>query len=165
MPRPILRPISKTESQETSRLALKETSRAKTQVQDPLLIDRLLRKPRSKSYLEKLQQLDAGGHTDMKKEVQELVDILQKEYPEVEMPILSILLGFVAKCYLGGSYEVHTVDVLGNIVCHYERGQALPGGLEKARNLACCGFYEVIEVYTDCCRAISSDGTVSVIKD
>ncbi len=165
MPRPILRPIAKTESQENSRLSLRETSRSKTKVHDTLLIDRLLRKPRSQAYLEKIHQLDAGGHVNMKQQVQDLVDILQKEYPEVELPILSILQGFVAKCYLGGSYEVHTVDVLGNIICHYERGQALPGDLEKARGLAYSGFYEVIEVYTDCCRAIAADGTVSVIRN
>ncbi|EHI79099.1 hypothetical protein HMPREF9093_00641, partial [Fusobacterium sp. oral taxon 370 str. F0437] len=50
-----------------------------------------------------------------------------------------------------------------SIVEHYKQGQTLPNGMEKARTLAARDMYEYIEVYTDHCCAISSDGTVSII--
>ena len=52
----------------------------------------------------------------------------------------------------------------GEIIEHYKSGQSLPGGLEKARSIAMRGGYEFIEVYSDCCRAVSSNGSVSVIN-
>ena len=70
---------------------------------------------------------------------------------------------WMAVCYLGKPYEVHTLDVTGGIIEHYQTGQILPNGMEKARSIALRGGYEFIEVYTDCCRAISSNGKVSVI--
>ena len=60
-------------------------------------------------------------------------------------------------------WEIHTLDIMGEIIEHYKVGEMLPNGLEKARNVAMRGGYDFIEVYVDCCRAISSDGTVSVI--
>ena len=75
-----------------------------------------------------------------------------------------MLLGFVSACYLGVPYKVHTLDMTESIVEHYKVGQQLPNGLEKARSLAIYGGYEFIEVYIDCCRCISSNGTVSVVK-
>ena len=36
--------------------------------------------------------------------------------------------------------------------------------MEKARAMAARGVYEYIEVYTDYCCAVSSDGTVSMIQ-
>ena len=81
------------------------------------------------------------------------------------MEIDGILLGLVSKCYLGKPYEVHILDMANQIIEHYKIGQPLPGGLEKARSIALRGGYEFIEVYIDCCRAVSSNGTVSVIFD
>lgn len=51
----------------------------------------------------------------------------------------------------------------GEIIEHYKSGQTMPGELEKARSIAMRGGYAFIEVYVDCCRAISSTGVVSVI--
>ena len=75
-----------------------------------------------------------------------------------------VLIGILAKCYLGFPYEVHTLNfTLSSIIEHYKKGQTLPDGMEKARAMAARGVYEYIEVYTDYCCAISSDGTVSII--
>lgn len=65
----------------------------------------------------------------------------------------------------GKPYEVHTLDIGGGIVDHYKEGEVLPGGLEKARGIALKGGYDFIEVYVDCCRAVSSTEMVSVIKE
>ena len=75
------------------------------------------------------------------------------------------MLGFVSICYLGKPYEVHTLDMTGNIIQHYKSGQSLPGGLERARGIALHGGHDYIEVYANCLRAISSDGSVAVIEE
>ena len=139
------------------------TSNLKQPQIDKLSLDRLLRKSRSKEYMDTIHQLDAGGHVHNKKEVNEIINTIKSEFPDVD--INGILLGFVAKCYLGAPYEAHTLDLVGEIIEHYKRGETLPGGLDKAKSIALHGGYDFIEVYTDCCRAISSNGSVSVIKD
>jgi hypothetical protein len=139
------------------------TSNLKQPQIDKLSLDRLLRKSRSKEYMDAIHQLDAGGHVHNKKEVNEIINTIKSEFPDVD--INGVLLGFVAKCYLGVPYEAHTLDLVGEIIEHYKRGETLPGGLDKAKSIALHGGYDFIEVYTDCCRAISSNGSVSVIKD
>ena len=107
-------------------------------------------------------KLDAGGHVHNQEQVDKIINIIKSEFPEIE--ISGILLGYVAICYLGEPYEVHTLDVSGRIIEHYKSGQALPNGLEKARGIAMRGGYDFIEVYVDCCRAISSNGSVAVVS-
>ena len=128
---------------------------------DKMKLDRLLRKTRSKEYMEALHKLDAGGHVHNQQKVNEIIDTIKNEFPEVE--ISGVLLGFVSICYLGNPYEVHTLDMTGQIIEHYKSGQILPGGLEKARSIALRGGYDFIEVYVDCCRCVSATGAVSVV--
>lgn len=162
MPKPML---GQPQTQTQSRIVLDEAQdrqqKQTTQQIDKLKLDRLLRKPRSKSYMDALHKLDAGGHTHNRDKVNEIIDAIRGEFSEIE--INGILLGFVSKCYLGDPYEVHTLDVTGSIIEHYKAGQTLPNGLEKARSIAMRGGYDFIEVYVDCCRAVSANGTVSVI--
>lgn len=153
-----------TQTQTGSILSATQQPQNKQQAQqmDKMKLDRLLRKSRSKEYMDALHKLDAGGHTHNQHKVNEIIDTIRNEFPEVELS--GILLGYVSICYLGKPYEVHTLDMTGQIIEHYKSGQALPGGLEKARSIAMRGGYEFIEVYVDCCRAISSNGSVSVIS-
>ncbi|MCK6129407.1 hypothetical protein KZW96_07660 [Streptococcus halitosis] len=160
MPKPMLNPY---QSQKQTQVSHIMTSNLKQPQIDKLSLDRLLRKSRSKEYMDAIHQLDAGGHVHNKKEVNEIINTIKLEFPDVG--INGILLGFVAKCYLGAPYEAHTLDLVGEIIEHYKRGETLPGGLDKAKSIALHGGYDFIEVYTDCCRAISSNGSVSVIKD
>lgn len=160
MPKPIFNPSQSLNQTQTSRIM---TSNLKQPQIDKLSLDRLLRKSRSKKYVNAIHQLDAGGHVHNQKEVNEIINTIKSEFPDVD--INGILLGFVAKCYLGAPYEVHTLDLVGEIIDHYKRRETLPNGLDKARSIAIHGGYEFIEVFTDCCRAISSNGSVSVIKD
>lgn len=125
MPRPILKTPQKAQTN-SSILCAASTNRHRSQEQqkaDKMKLDRLLRQPRSKEYMEAMHKLDAGGHP----------------------------------------YEVHTLDFTNGIIEHYQEGQTLPDGLEKARGIAMRGGYAFIEVYADCCRAVSANGTVSVI--
>jgi len=160
MPKPILNSYQSQKQTQASHIM---TSNLKQPQIDKLSLDRLLRKSRSKEYMDAIHQLDAGGHVHNKKEVNEIINTIKSEFPDVD--INGILLGFVAKCYLGAPYEAHTLDLVGEIIEHYKQGETLPGGLDKAKSIALHGGYDFIEVYTDCCRAISSNGSVSVIKD
>lgn len=163
MPRPMLKQ-PQTQTQTGGILSATQQQSQKQQVQqmDKMKLDRLLRKTRSKEYMDALHKLDAGGHVHNQHKVNEIIDAIRNEFPEVE--ISGVLLGFVSICYLGKPYEVHTLDMTGQIIEHYKSGQTLPGGLEKARSIALRGGYDFIEVYVDCCRAISSNGSVSVIS-
>lgn len=160
MPKPMLRK-PQVQTQSESILSATHTQKQEARQMDKMKLDRLLRKPRSKEYMQAMQQLDAGGHAHNQQKVQEIIDAISNEFPDLEMQ--GIMLGIVSLCYLGKPYEVHTLDITGQIIEHYKKGEALPGGLEKARSLAMRGGYDFIEVYVDCCRAVSTDGTVSVI--
>lgn len=164
MPRPILRTPQKSEGQTGNSLNLSahfQGCRQKPDSLDKMKLDRILRKKRSKEYLNAMHKLDAGGHVHNQDKVKAIINTIKQEFPEIQ--ICGIILGYVSVCYLGKPYEVHTLDIMGEIIEHYKAGEMLPNGLEKARNVAIRGGYDFIEVYVDCCRAISSDGTVSVI--
>ena len=164
MPRPMLKNESKTQTNTNNILSATQISGksdVKTQTIDKMKLDRMLRKSRSKEYMEAMKKLDAGGHAHNQNEVNEIIETLENEFPEIELK--GILKGIVAKCYLGDSYEVHTLSITGYIIQHYKRGEGLPGRLEQARSLAARGCYAFIEVYDDCFRAVSDNGTVSVI--
>ncbi|MEI3337796.1 MAG: hypothetical protein V8R02_10180 [Clostridium sp.] len=159
MPRPMLRtPQNQTE---TNNILSATCNNEEKQQMNKMMLDRLLRKNRSKEYMDALHKLDSGGHVHNENKVNEIINTIKREFPEVELS--GILLGYVAICYLGKPYEVHTLDITGGIIEHYKAGHTLPGGLEKARNIAMRGGYDFIEVYVDCCRAISANGSVSVI--
>jgi len=161
MPKPLLKTPQQTKTEPTLSLTTTPASKKEMSANDKLRLDKLLRKPRSKNYVESIKRLDVGGRVHNEQKTNEIIDALRQEFPEIE--IQGILLGIVDKCYLGQPFEVHTLDVAGCIIEHFEQGRAMPFGLEKARSIAMCGSYEFIEVYVDCCRAISADGTVAVI--
>ena len=158
----MLKTGGRTKAESPLSLARSRETRTEMTEKEKMAADRLLRRPRSKKYMEMMGNLDAGGHARNSEQVEAILDGVRREFPEVNMD--GILLGFVSKCYLGGAYEVHSLDAAGGIVRHYERGQPLPGGMEKARSIAIGGGYEFIEVYSDCCRAVDASGNVSVIK-
>lgn len=165
MPRPIMRPLQKEERKENCGFIREQTGERRGQPltqRTQMEQDRLLRKPRSKSYMDVMQHLDQGSHVQNRSQIEKLLEELRREFPEIEVE--GVLLGIVSKCYLGDPYEVHSVDFAGAIVKHYKRGEPLPGALERARSLALCGSYAFVEVYLDCCRAVSLAGTVSVIR-
>lgn len=160
----MLKPMLKQQVTQSSNIigvANQQEKMQQAQQLNKIQLDRLFRRSRSKQYVEAFHRLDAGGHTHNQERVNEIINTIRNEFPEVE--INGVLLGYVSICYLGKPYEVHTLNMTGKIIEHYKSGQPLPGKLEKARSIAIRGGYEFIEVYVDCFRAISSNGTVSVI--
>lgn len=165
MPKPMLRQ-PQTQSQTSSILSATQQQNQQQKQQEQQLnkmqLDRLLRKSRSKAYMDAIHKLDAGGHVHNQNKVNSIIDAIREEFPEVELS--GLLLGIVSICYLGKPYEVHTLDITGEIIEHYKAGQTLTGGLEKARSIAMRGGYDFVEVYSDCCRCVSSNGSVSVVS-
>lgn len=163
MPRPMLKqPQAQTQTGSVLSATQQQANKQQARQMDKMKLDRLLRKARSKEYMDALHRLDAGGHVHNQQKVNEILDAIRNEFPEIELS--GVLLGYVSICYLGKPYEVHTLDMTGQIIEHYKAGQPLPGGLEKARAIAIRGGYDFIEVYADCCRCISANGSVSVIS-
>lgn len=168
MPRPMLqfpeqkqRQISRTE---TNLLLNGNRTQQKSKSKLSLMqIERVLNKQRSKEYMDAMKRLDAGGHMHNQRQVEELIKIIREEMPEIEIDMGPI--GIVAKCYLGAPYEVHTLDINGSIIEHYQSYRSMPGMLEKARHLATSGYYSFIEVYNTALRAVKEDGTVAVLKE
>ena len=156
------RPETQTHTESILSATQKQEQKQQSSQIDKMKLDRLLRKTRSKEYMDALRKLDAGGHVHNQNKVDEIINAIREEFPEVDLN--GILLGYVSICYLGKPYEVHTLDVSGQIIEHYHAGRSLPGGLEKARSIAIRGGYEFIEVYVDCCRCIGAGGSVSVIN-
>lgn len=165
MPKPMLRqPQTQTQTECNTILSAVQQNdqKEKTQQIDKMKLDRMLRKPRSKEYMQAMHKLDAGGHVRNQAAVDDIINAIRAEFPEVD--IHCVMLGVVSICYLGFPYEVHTLDITGQIIEHYKAGQRLPGGLEKARYLALRGGYEFIEVYPDCCRCVNANGSVAVVE-
>ena len=164
MPRPMFRaPEQKTQQQQQTQF-LNPKQQQKSKQMSQMEIDRLLRRPRSKEYMDAIHKLDAGGHVYNRNKVNAMINAIQQEFPEIELAGVSLMIGIVSKCYLGTPYEVHSLDINGGIIEHYKMFQKMPDGLEKARGLAIHGGYDFIEVYTDCCRAVSANGQVSVVR-
>ena len=158
MPKIMLKNTTETKSETNNTLSLtKPVEKTKTNI-DTLTLQRI------QKYMEAMKSLDTGGHVHNQEKVNELINVIREEFPEVELINSGVLIGILAKCYLGFPYEVHTLNfTLSSIIEHYKKGQTLPDGMEKARAMAARGIYEYIEVYTDYCCAVSSDGTVSII--
>jgi len=116
---------------------------------------------RSAAYMSAFAQLDAGGHLLDDKAKAAIRAAIRAEFPEVSA--VDLPLGIVARCHLGHPYEVHTLDCALDIVEHYKIGQALPGGMERARTLARHPSYVFVEVYLRQVRAVSADGTVTTL--
>ena len=163
MPKIMLKNPTETKTESYNNLSLtKPVEKTKTTV-EPVNLQKLLRKKRSKRYMEAMGALDTGGHVNNQEKINELIEAIREEFPEVELIKTGIFIGMVSKCFLGDPYEVHTVDFTHTIIKHYKQGEVLPDGMEKARAIAARNIYMYIEVYTDHCCAISADGTVSII--
>ena len=165
MPKPLLkRPDAKQNSASVLSAVSKNTHEQKQQAasMNKMMLDRILRKPRSKEYMSAIRRLDAGGHVHNQHLVNEIIEAIKAEFPEVEL--LGVMLAIVSICYLGAPYEVHTLDYGGGIIEHYKRREPMPGKIEEARSLTLRGGYEFIEVYSDCFRCVSSNGSVSVVS-
>lgn len=121
-----------------------------------------LRQKRSTGYMEAVKQLDVNGCKMTTDQYEQLIQVMDEEFADI--PNGERLEGIVAKCYLGDEFEVHALDLIGNIIHHYKKGEAMPKNLERARRIAQHGSYAYIEVYQSMLIAIRADGSGSVIN-
>lgn len=163
MPKPMIKNQAPAKLEDILSVSTKVEQKQQQSPAAKLKLDAVLRQPRSKAYMESVHRLDAGGHVHNQELVEKIIETIKNEYPDIDLFDLNILLGVVSVCGLGAPYEVHTLNFGGEIIEHYKSGQPLPNDMEKARTIAMFGGYSFVEVYTDCCRAIASDGSVSVI--
>ena len=166
MARPMLKFPEAQQKQQTrtaEQMLLKPAQQKTATKLNQMQIDRILNKKRSKEYMDAMTRLDAGGHMHNQHKVEALMEVIRQEMPEIEIDMGPI--GIVSKCYLGAPYEVHTLDMTGSIIEHYETFRTMPAGLEKARQLAKSGHYAFIEVYHHALRAVKADGTVATLKE
>lgn len=127
-----------------------------------MALDKRLRQKRSQAYVECVTKLDAGGVTCSQAQIDELIQAIQDEFPDLtphQFP-----LGIIARCYLGKSFEVHTLDITLAIVEHYRKGEILPSQMDRARGIALHPSYAFIEVYNDRLHAVTNYGDVAVIQ-
>lgn len=135
MPKPLLtRPETQNLTGTILSAAPIQQQKLQTQQMNKMELDRLLRKKRSKNYIQTMCELDVGGHVQNQQKVKRIIDAIHNEFPEVE--INGIMLGIVSICYLGKPYEVHTLDVTGQIIEHYPGGKALHGRIGKGSVLS-----------------------------
>ncbi len=99
MPRPMLRHSQETKINADVLLSAVSNQEQKQNLEqmDKMKLDRILRKKRSKEYMNALHSLDAGGHVHNQQKVNEIINVIKNEFPEVE--ISGVLLGYVSTCY------------------------------------------------------------------
>lgn len=141
----------------------KQASSRTNQVQ----VRQALRKRRSSAYLDALARLDQLANIQNPAELQRVKDAVAAEFGSevLRIPGFPSLVGIVAPCYLGGTFDVHTLDLALNIVHHYHSNEALPPELTKARSLAASRRYAFIEVYDSYCCCIEGNGVATIIDD
>lgn len=152
-------------------------------------IDKELRKPRSRAYMEVFDAIDMLSATDeeiiaelkanMDEEtaeefsnmtaeeiLEEIKLCFQEEFQNLQIEVESILCGVLSKCYINGC-DCHAISSEGDILDHYSKIKAIPDeNLERGRRV----FRKYpdcrcVEVYTDCCRVVSNDSTVMKITN
>ncbi len=132
-----------------------------TLINNPTLVKQILRKRRSKQYLDAIQKLDAGGTLPNPKLAKEILQVIKNEFPDIA--IENILLGCMAICHLGNPLEVHTIEANNPVIVHVPHNYPMGTAMEKARSLSLMTDYICVEIYSNELRAISTNGIVSVI--
>mgnify|MGYP001033089564 CR=1 FL=1 len=154
------RPLITDKKQKIEALAADPRAMKKTGIPER---NRVLNRKRSAQYIATVTTLDAGGHTATESAREAIIAASRAELPELSIEEFPV--GIVSRCYLGDPYEVHTLDLSGGIIHHYEIEEPLPADLERARSLALHPQYTFIEVYRDGeMRAVEKDGTVVLIE-
>ena len=141
-----------------------QTEQGEISQEQELLLEAVLYKQRSQEYVEALYHLDLGDIECDQKKINALIEKIASEFPETEVSVEDYLIGIIAKCYIGPTYTVHTLNYAQQILRHYQQGESLPEGLDKGLILAQSGRFAFVEIYTNCCCGIDARGNVSLLK-
>jgi hypothetical protein len=155
------RPLINTNQKTNVSVTPSHVNRSKVELSGPAL-EKRLRQKRSLDYVHAIKKLDAGGVKCSHANMEELLQAIRNEFPELEP--YQYPVGIIAKCFLGPPYEVHTLDIKLDIIQHYKKGEVLPEQLNRGKSLALHPSYEFVEVFSDTLRAVTKNGDVAVIK-
>lgn len=151
-------------------------------------LDKELRKPRSRAYMEIFDAIDMLSANDeeiiaklresMDEEAfeefsemtaEELIEEIRlsflEEFNEMQEELKKVMIGVISKCYISGC-DCHAIAPDGGILQHFDANGPMPPNLEKGR--AVFRKYpdcKCVEVYSDCCRVVNDDSSVIRIKD
>ncbi|MGG7058094.1 hypothetical protein ACQPUY_06225 [Clostridium nigeriense] len=162
MARPLI--FSKKDTKFGIDLSVNTNINTKPSIVSSINVEKELRKKRSDKYMDLCKILDANGCSLPQQYVDDIVNRIKGEFNELGIPEDKMPITIVAKCYLGENFEVHKLDMIGRIVCHFRDYEKMDPLSERARNLSQNPNYEFIEVYTDYLRAIYHDGSVSEVR-
>lgn len=155
------RPIITGNITKTEPIVISPQNRQKSTLMAPER-NRVLNRKRSERYLKTMTTLDAGSHVSTAENAKCIIDAIHAELPEITVDEFPI--GIVSRCYLGSPYEVHTLDLAGGIIEHYEVYKVLPSDLEKARSLSLHPQYVLVEVYRNGeMRAVRQNGDIEYV--
>lgn len=146
----------------TAGLSVATRSQARTTPLSAASLDSRLRQKRSPAYVQAMTRVDVGGHLHDRQALAALKQLIDAELGEIALE--DRLLGIVSRCMLGHPYEVHTLDLTGQIIEHFKIGHTLPLTLERARTLALHPSYAFIEVYANRMVTVSDSGQTAVIE-
>ena len=123
-----------------------------TELSDVTKEKKLIRKPRSKKYVQLMKEIDQLTKQDV--EIMEMVK---------SMPVNNKLHGILSKCQIEGCI-IHAIDKFGNILEHYRSVEEMPEELRDGytvflQNQDCAS----IEVYTNNICVIYKDGIVKFV--
>lgn len=117
-----------------------------------------LHKPRHSGLFEAVHRLDAKIDEASRRELAAwITNQYTTEYGDIP-------LGFFAQCHLGPPYVDHRLDLMAQIVEHFQPADAVPSPFDRARPLIRLSSYEFIEVYgSGTLVPVRVDGTVDTL--
>jgi hypothetical protein len=116
---------------------------------------------RSEAYLASATQLDVRGQSHAKVNASAIIEAIAAEFDlGDDLPV-----GLLAQCFLGAPYDVHVLELTGDIVRHYAASEALPALYAGARKLALHPAYIAIEVYPTGYACLRADGTLVEVPE
>lgn len=114
------------------------------------------RRPRHAGLFEAVRRIDVTADPRAR------ADLAKWVKDEYATEFGDIPLGFLAKCHLGPPFVDHRLDLVHDIVEHYEPAGVVPEPFAQARMLVRTGGYAFVEVYASGeLRAVLPDGTVA----
>lgn len=152
-------------------------------------IEQILQRPRSHEYLAAMDMIDfissddetiierlrSNLGDDFVEELEEMTDdeifemitkSFRDEFAVLETNLDDNLIAVISKCYIEGC-DCHAIDKEGTILEHFEKDKHIDEDLERGRAIFREKNYQCqcVEIYKTCCRVISYEGDVEVVKN
>lgn len=118
MPRPMLKQKPQTQTNAILSVTPRNEKKQAQMQTNKMQLDRLLRKKRSRQYMDAIHKLDAGGHVCNQEKVNSIINAIKEEFPEVDLSGISKSMG-------SGLYIVFSPHTIIPILCRSCTASAL----------------------------------------